>query len=66
MRRLINIVVLILAVLGLIWLVKTCRANNGGSPADTVVDTVEDAGDAVGDAVRDAADEVGDAVRNID
>jgi hypothetical protein len=53
MRSLTRVAVIVLAVLGLIWLVRTCQRESGGSPLDTVTDTAEEAVDEVGDAVRD-------------
>jgi len=50
MRWLGSLVVLVLAVLGLIWLVHSCQ--EGKSPIDSAVDSVEQAADDIGDAVR--------------
>ena len=52
MRRLGSLAVVVLVVLGLIWLVRSCQ--RGKSPIDSAVDTVEQAADDVGDAVHDA------------
>lgn len=50
MRWLASLVVLVLAAAGLIWLVHSCQ--QGESPIDSAVDTVEQAADDIGDAVR--------------
>ena len=52
MRWLGSLVIVVLAVIGLIWLVHSCQ--RGKSPIDSAVDTVEQAADDVGDAVHDA------------
>lgn len=56
MRTMVKVVVVVLAVLGLIWLVRTCRQQNGDSPLDAAADTAEEAVDEMGDAVRDITD----------
>ena len=45
-----SLVVVVLAVLGVIWLVRSCE--RGDSPIDAAVESVEDAADDVRDAVR--------------
>jgi hypothetical protein len=56
MRRIARVAVVILAVLGLVWVIRTCQRSNGDSPLDSMADTGEEAVDEMGDAVRDITD----------
>jgi hypothetical protein len=50
MRWIASTVFVVLAVLGLIWVVRSCQ--QGKTPINAAVDTVEQAADDVGDASR--------------